>query len=1116
MIFKAFSLKLTFFLLLVSNIVLSNHNIEDVLVGPIYSFDSEDCTPGESCDDGNSCTENDRYDRWCNCSGTYQDEDNDGVCDAEDKCPGGDDNIDKNGDGTPDDCEEKEKICSECEEDSNGEITLCWIPTNKFNLKTIRGDCEFLHKFFDENGNLKGKSQCGPCDCAMIGDKDTDGDGICDGNDDCPDKPDDDKCGCDDQDSDGDGICDNDDICPDHDDNEDLDGDGTPDGCDICPENPDYKDEVGPCGCDDQDTDNDGICDSEDCLPEDDSLPTDPGTACDDNDENTENDVIQADGCSCLGTPIEECEISAVIDDIVCEDNGTPAYADDDTYSFTLTAELLSGDATEWEGSFSNAYLGAFAIGPMAFGDKIDIGPIPAGSFTPSNVSPPILIEGGLSIDIQVNAVGDFECYDSGTVDSPGTCACDDGDGDGICDEDDCLPDNPDLPSDMEIACDDGDPNTINDVYAIGSCECKGEVYVCPDGDADGVCDEDDICQGHPDNMDSDGDGVPDGCDECPDNEDKDTAGECGCDDKDSDNDGICDLQDCLPHSPGLPATFVISCDDGDPNTINDVYAIGSCECKGEPIDGCPDSDDDGVCDEDDVCPGYDDNNDFDNDGIPNKCDCAPDVPGLPSSFIISCDDGDPNTINDVYEIGSCECKGEPIDGCSDSDDDGVCDEDDVCPGYDDNNDFDNDGIPNKCDCAPDVPGLPSTFIISCDDGDPNTINDVYDIGSCECKGEPIDGCSDSDGDGICDEDDICEGYDDNIDSDDDDIPDGCDCKPNTPGLPSTFLISCDDGDPNTINDVYAIGSCECAGEPISCTDSDGDDVCDDDDICEGYDDNIDSDDDGTPDGCDQCPNNSDRVEEGPCGCDECPVDVCEELCSPSYANSEYEWIDKVSINALENESGDDSGYGDYRDMSISLGHGDSASLWMFPAFLEDVCELSLHIYADWNQDCDFEDEDELIAWHKTVSENGADIAIPEHAKEGDVTIRFMLHNGRIRSGCQDYIDGEVEDYTLSIFTRDTQSFKNSSKKISLKGTSAIRISPNPVSDKEFLFIENSNINNLKIGFKIFSIDGTLIQNSTLNSGMNRINTSTYSPGIYIVETSDGINTERQKIVIQN
>ena len=71
-----------------------------------------------------------------------------------------------------------------------------------------------------------------------------------------------------------------------------------------------------------------------------------------------------------------------------------------------------------------------------------------------------------------------------------------------------------------------------------------------------------------------------------------------------------------------------------------------------------------------------------------------------------------------------------------DSDDDGVDDGLDVCPGFDDNLDADGDGTPDGCDACP---------------------NDLFD---------------DSDGDGVCDSDDVCPGQDDTIDTDGDTIPD--------------------------------------------------------------------------------------------------------------------------------------------------------------------------------------------------------------------------------------------------------------------------------------------------------------------------------------------------------
>ena len=58
--------------------------------------------------------------------------------------------------------------------------------------------------------------------------------------------------------------------------------------------------------CDTQggDADADGICADEDCDDNNPNLPALPGTRCDDLDATTQWDVIQADGCTCAGTPI--------------------------------------------------------------------------------------------------------------------------------------------------------------------------------------------------------------------------------------------------------------------------------------------------------------------------------------------------------------------------------------------------------------------------------------------------------------------------------------------------------------------------------------------------------------------------------------------------------------------------------------------------------------------------------------------------------------------------------------------------------------------------------------------------------------------------------------------
>ncbi|MDA8016715.1 MAG: hypothetical protein MPN21_04630 [Thermoanaerobaculia bacterium] len=228
-----------------------------------------------------------------------------------------------------------------------------------------------------------------------------------------------------------------------------------------------------------------------------------------------------------------------------------------------------------------------------------------------------------------------------------------------------------------------------------------------------------------------------------------------------------------------------------------------------------PDSDQDGVGDGDDLCPGFDDTADNDADGTPDDCDiCA----GSDDSV-----DSDSDGVPDGCDV----CAG--FDDSVDSDSDGVPDGCDMCAGSDDSVDSDSDGVPDGCDiCA----GSDDSV-----DSDSDGVPDGCDV----CAG--FDDSVDSDSDGVPDGCDVCAGFDDSVDSDVDTIPDGCDVCPGFSDL----------------------------------LDSDFDGVPDGCDICAGSDDAIDSDSDGVPDGCDQCPGSDDSLDDDgdgvPDGCDVCQGD---------------------------------------------------------------------------------------------------------------------------------------------------------------------------------------------------------------------------------------------------
>jgi OOP family OmpA-OmpF porin len=167
-----------------------------------------------------------------------------------------------------------------------------------------------------------------------------------------------------------------------------------------------------------------------------------------------------------------------------------------------------------------------------------------------------------------------------------------DRDGDGIKDDVDKCPDDPEDFDGFED--EDGCPDPDNDRDGIPDVDDK-----CPDipEDKDGIDDEDGCPEGE--KNDRDGDGIPDNLDKCPDEpEDFDNfQDEDGCPDPDNDGDGILDVDDLCPNDPEDKDGFEDQ--DGCPDPDNDKDRIPDKDdkCPNEPEtyngfedeDGCPD-----------------------------------------------------------------------------------------------------------------------------------------------------------------------------------------------------------------------------------------------------------------------------------------------------------------------------------------------------------------------------------------------------------------------------------------------------------------------------------------------------------------------------------------------
>lgn len=280
--------------------------------------------------------------------------------------------------------------------------------------------------------------------------------------------------------------------------------------------------------------------------------------------------------------------------------------------------------------------------------------------------------------------------------DGIGDICDDDRDNDGLPDDVDANPDNPDADNDGLM---DGEEDT----------------------NMNGMVDEGET---DPENDDTDGDLIVDGVDKCP------LIMNVGGVQTDSDMDGIgdeCDDDDDNDMIPDTIETMVTMTDPTKVSTDNDGLSDGEedknqdgilDDDETDPLD--EDTDDDGLLDHVDPCPrdGLGLTADNDGDGIGDGCDDDDDndgildevenmVDGLSSTNADSDGDGIPDGEEDVNQDGVVD-PGETDPTEDDTDGDGKNDGIDNCPLFAsvDQSDTDQDGMGNVCDMDDDNDGI--------------------------------------------------------------------------------------------------------------------------------------------------------------------------------------------------------------------------------------------------------------------------------------------------------------------------------------------------------------------------------------------------------------------------
>jgi hypothetical protein len=450
------------------------------------------CIPGNPCDDLDACTINDVYDANCDCAGTFEDTDGDGVCDANDQCPGTDDSI----------------IGTSCDDLDN--CTTGDVFDNACN-------CVGTFQDADSDGVCDADDQCPGTDDALIGTP-------CDDLDDCTTGDIyDNSCNCAGtfQDADGDGICDANDQCPGTDDA--IIGTSC-DDLDDCTTG-DVYDNACNCAGTLVDADGDGFCigddpdDGDPCNPDSNSPACDPcsdfisdgfesgfgnwndgGSDCarTTSNPNTGSYSIRirdntGSSSSLISDILDlslfvEAEISFSYFPVGMESNEDffLEISTNGGSNYSIFQEWNSGV----EFSNNNRYNETVMITGFTFTSNTVFRFRCDASGNNDHIYLDDIVIRGCSINCSPGANCDDgdDCTTGDVYDSNCNCAgiFQDADGDGVCDANDQCPGTDD--SIIGTSCNDLDACTLNDVYD-NTCNCTG-IYT--DADGDGFCVGDD------------------------------------------------------------------------------------------------------------------------------------------------------------------------------------------------------------------------------------------------------------------------------------------------------------------------------------------------------------------------------------------------------------------------------------------------------------------------------------------------------------------------------------------------------------------------------------------------------------------------------------------------
>lgn len=243
-------------------------------------------------------------------------------------------------------------------------------------------------------------------------------------------------------------------------------------------------------------------------------------------------------------------------------------------------------------------------------------------------------------------------------------------------------------------------------------------------------------------------------------------------------------------------------------------------------------------------------------------------------------------------------------------------------------------------------------------------------------------------------------------------------------------------------------------------------------------------------------------------GCGPCAdMSFCE-----SFGGTEDEWIQRVQLESLDHNSGDDGGYGNFTmntDLTTALDPGGTYSMTITPGYAGSAFSEIYRIWIDFNSDGEFGDDESIFASETGSNEPvTATFNIPSTTEPGSYRMRVTMKyagffgNASPPTPCEEMEYGEVEDYCIEI-TDDVINVTENAR-------AQWQVYPNPSNGRLFFDLPEG-----VHSIEVLDLTGRMVAQKP-TTGNTEMSLGHLSSGVYLVHlVTEGKVHSTQRVVIE-